>query len=282
MSPLSSTQQNDPSMIAVTLDSPPPSKKKDPPKENSPDNAQSDTNHEATDKKSVKKSRVSPTQQILNVWAIIIFVWALYRHFFGTSLPIWADEFIIKPLIFVFPLYFYIAIRERKHFFHDVWLRKDGLLGDVLYGSFVGLVLFASGAMINYIQHGTLVRPDSAIFSQQDIVPIILSVGLFILISVATSISEEILSRGFLLKRLYEQWGNMYTAILTSSLLYFTLRIPILFTNPDVTGMALLQVMLTDLILSFTVSFLYLQSKSLALPIIIHAFYTLSLYIFLT
>jgi membrane protease YdiL (CAAX protease family) len=282
MSPLSSKQHNDPSMIAVTLDSPPPSKKKDPPKDNTSHEGQPDAHHETPDGKPLKKPRVSPTQQILNVWAIIIFVWALYRHFFGTSLPIWADEFIIKPLIFVFPLYFYIVIRERKHFFHDLWLRKDGLLGDILYGSFVGLVLFASGAMINYIQYETLVRPDSSIFSQQDILSIILSVGLFVLISFATSISEEILSRGFLLKRLYEQWGNMYTAILTSSLLYFALRIPILFTNPDVTGMALLQIMLTDLILSFTVSFLYLQSKSLALPIIIHTFYTLSLYIFLT
>lgn len=258
-------------MIAVTLDSPPPPKPK---KEQ-----QNDSNQK---KDMQESSRVSPTQQILNVWAVIVFVWALYRHFYNTDLPLWADEFLIKPAIFILPLYFYISIREHKHFFNDIWLRKDGLAGDLLYGLFVGLILFASGALMNYIKHETFVRPDSAIFSQSDITQIISSIGLYVLISIATSISEEILSRGFLLKRLYEQWKNAFTAILVSSLLYFALRIPILFTNPDITGMALLQVMITDLIFSFTVSYLYLQAKSLALPIIIHTLYTLSLYIFLT
>lgn len=272
-------------MIAVTLDSPPPKpkpeEKQKPEQPKEEDKSTSSPNH-TPDTPPGKSSRVSPTQQILNVWAMIVFIWSIYRHFYGTSLPIWADEFIIKPAIFVLPLYFYITVREHKHFFNNIWLRKDGVGGDLLYGSFVGLFLFSSGAMINFIQHGTIVRPDSAIFSQGDVLLIANSVALYVLISVATSISEEFLSRGFLLKRLYEQWNNIYTSILVSSLLYFALRIPMLFTNPDMNGMALLQVMLTDMIFSITVSFLYLQSKSLALPIIIHAFYTLSLYLFLT
>lgn len=278
MSPLSRTPQSeDTSMIAVTLDSPPPKQKTEPTETSNPKKEDS-----RTQGKSSRSSKVSPTQQILNVWAVIIFIWAIYRHVFGTDLPVWADEFVIKPLIFLTPLYMYISIRERKHFFNDIWLRKDGLAGDIIYGSFVGMILFFSGAMINVIQHGTLIRPNSELFSGATVLEIAPIVGLYALISLATSFSEETLSRGFLLKRLYEQWNNMYTATLVSSLLYFALRIPVLFTNPEITGMALLQIMLTDLILSFTVSFLYLQAKSLALPIIIHAFYTLSLYIFLT
>lgn len=272
----SDAQSLDHGIISATLDSPPPSKKQE--KRKGHHGYSLDPHLE----KKEKKPRVSPTQKVLNVWALIVLAWALYRHFFGTSLPIWADEFLIKPGLFILPLFLYISFRENKNFFIDIWLRKDGLSGDIVFGSIVGLFLFSSGALINFIQFGTLIRPDSVIFSQTDLFSIMNAVAFYFLISVATSFSEEILSRGFLLKRLFSLWNSMYKSILVSSLLYFALRIPILFSNPEMNGFALLQVMLTDLIFSATVSFLYLQSKSLALPIIIHTFYTLSLYIFLT
>lgn len=280
--PFQKNTQKDDGMIVVTLDSPPLKKQEETDKKNVNQKDTKDKNiQEKTTQQQNTSSRVSPTQQILNVWAVIIFIWALYRHFYKTDFPIWADEFLIKPAIFILPLYFYISIREHKHFFNDLWLRKDGLLEDFIYGSFVGIILFGSGALINYIKLGSIIRPDSAIFSQSDMMQIFMAIGLYILVSIATSVSEEMLSRGFLLKRLYEQWNNIITAILVSSLLYFALRIPLLFTNPDMNGITLLYVMLTDFIFSFTVSFLYIQSKSLALPIIIHTFYTLSLYLFL-
>ena len=48
------------------------------------------------------------------------------------------------------------------------------------------------------------------------------------------------------------------------------------------TGTVILQVMMTDIALSVVVSVLYLQRRSLLLPIIIHAFYTFSLTFFLS
>ena len=40
------------------------------------------------------KSETSPTQKMLNVWAIILIIWSLYRATFKTGLPILFDEFI--------------------------------------------------------------------------------------------------------------------------------------------------------------------------------------------
>jgi membrane protease YdiL (CAAX protease family) len=275
-------QQGTNSMIAFTLDSKPVDKDKSISKEEVVNAQNNSVYPEKKQKEDKKKSDTSPAQQILNTWAVIILIWALYRHFFKTDLPIWADEFFIKPLIFVFPLYFIIRIRQGKNFFKEIWLRADTLKEDFLYGSFIGLVLFGSAALINLSKFGTVINPNSEIFSQDSVLMIVSSISLYFLISVATSISEEILSRGFLLNKLNFYWNNVYTATLASSLLYFALRIPILFTNPEMNGMVLLQVLVTDLILSFTASFLYLQSKSLTLPIIVHAYYTFSLYLFLS
>ncbi len=52
--------------------------------------------------------KVSATQKILNVWAIVLILWSVYRANFGTNLPMWLDEFIMKPLIFLGPIVLYV------------------------------------------------------------------------------------------------------------------------------------------------------------------------------
>ena len=106
--------------------------------------------------------------------------------------------------------------------------------------------------------------------------------GYFAVIALASSFSEEILSRGFILKRLYEDSGNMISSTFIASFLFFFLHIPILFTNPNIYGVGLIQVMITDLVLSFTVSLLYLQRRNIIVPILLHAFYNLSIYLFIS
>ena len=39
------------------------------------------------------KSEVSSTQKMLNIWAIILIIWSLYRATFKTGLPIWIGPF---------------------------------------------------------------------------------------------------------------------------------------------------------------------------------------------
>ena len=63
------------------------------------------------------KQKTSPTQKALNVWAIVLIIWALYRAKFRTDLPIWFDEFIAKPAVFILPIYYYISRYEKKNFF---------------------------------------------------------------------------------------------------------------------------------------------------------------------
>lgn len=217
------------------------------------------------------KEKTSPTQRVLNVWAVVLILWSIYRATFRTDLPVWFDEFIVKPLVFILPVYWFIKNVERKKFFASIDIKLKSLPMDLILGGVVG-VLFL---IIGYA--GSVFRLHS--FS---VPPISMPALIFMLIvGLATSLSEEILSRGFVLKRLYMESHNMVSSIGLSSVLFFVLHIPILFTASSVNGIMLLQVMVTDILLSIAISLLYLDRKSLVLPIIIHMFYAMSLTLFL-
>ncbi len=218
----------------------------------------------------MEKKTASYIEKVLNLWAVILIIWSFYRAYFKTDLPLWFDELIAKPLIFVIPVYFFVKRVEKKNFVAAINLgakkKRDYILGIIIGALFV-VAVFLGNKLRSY--SGGLVLNKSA----QGMTPLVL----FIL-SFATSLSEEILSRGFVLKRLYETSKKLYSSSFFASILFFFLHIPILFTSQSITGLLLLKVMFADLVLSFALSLLFLERKSLIMPIIIHALYNFSLY----
>lgn len=210
------------------------------------------------------KQKTSPTQKTLNLWAVVLIIWAVYRAQFKTELPIWFDEFIAKPLVFILPVFWYIKKVEKKAILPAVGFAKmkmnDALAVIVLT---VGYLLFIS-FLRNFAQMKT------SIFTPQTLIVIALSF--------ATAFSEQILSSGFVLKRLYDDSKNALTSSFFASILFFFIHVPILFTNEHLVGYTLLWVMLTDLLLSISIAFIFLSWKNLWLPILIHAFYNMSIY----
>ena len=77
------------------------------------------------------KKPITPTQRMLNMWAIILILWSVYRTYYGTELPIWFDEFVAKPLIFIFPLVVYIQKIEKKAFLASIDFKLKGIKSDV-------------------------------------------------------------------------------------------------------------------------------------------------------
>ncbi len=216
------------------------------------------------------KKQLSPIQKMLNAWAVSMIIWSLYRAYLGTSMPIWIDELIAKPLVFLVPIYYYITQIEKQDFLKGVDFTFKNIKKHIIFGLLIGGVFFTTGIVVQYLKTGSL-----------GLLPIT-TMLYFAIIALASSFSEEILSRGFILKRLYEDSGSMISSVFIASFLFFFLHIPILFTNPNIYGFALIQVMITDLLLSFTVSLLYLQRKHIIVPILLHAFYSLSIYLFIS
>lgn len=216
-----------------------------------------------------KGKHKSHTEKVLNVWAISLIIWSLYRAYFKTTLDPLVDEFIAKPLVFLIPAYVFITRSEKKPFWHSLGFTKSHLGKEILYGLLVGSIFFIGGI----IATGLNFKPQ--VFFESKFFPIVL-------ISFAAAFTEEMLSRGFVLKRLYQESRNIFTSSFLASVLFFFLHVPILFTAPNMTGLLLFKVMITDIILSLAVSFVFLaRRENITMPIIIHALYTLSLYLFI-
>ena len=167
------------------------------------------------------RSKVTPTQRALNFWAVILIIWAIYRAKF--KFPEWIDELIAKPLVFIFPVYYYIKKIEKKSFFSAIDLKLKISIPDLLISLIIGGIFSLSAIMANMLKF------KRVIFFQRSLN--VEGLLLMIILALATGIAEEILSRGFVLKRLYEESKNIYTSSFFASILFFFLHVPILFTN---------------------------------------------------
>lgn len=184
-------------------------------------------------------------------------------------MPEWFDEFIAKPFIFILPVWYYITQMEMKPFMTTVglYLRKKQ---DYIIGFAVGLLFFLVALSGQYVRFHRLNFLQHIRLSP---IPVFLA----ICIPLATAISEEIVSRGFVLKRLYEHSHNTYTSSIYASILFVFLHIPILLTNFSLSGNILIFILVSDFMLSLINSFLYLERKNLVVPILVHVLYNLSL-----
>ncbi len=213
------------------------------------------------------KQKITPTQRALNLWAVILIVWAIYRTYF--KMPQWFDEFIAKPLVFVLPVYYYIRTVDKKPFFPSIHLnlKPKVVMGDLFNSLVIGGVFLLTAILAVYI------RSQKLIFLNH--FPGLVNLLVIIVMALATGITEEILSRGFVLTKLYEESKNIYTSTFFASVLFFFIHVPILFTDPRINGRTLLMFMTTDLLLSMINGLIFLQRKSLTTPILIHAFYNI-------
>lgn len=212
------------------------------------------------------------TQKALNLWAVILIIWSFYRA--KLNLPEWFDELVAKPIVFVLPVIYYIIRIEKSNVFQALWWKKIPPARDIFIGLGIGILFPLTIALSVIVSKHKLVFFPGKTVSFDSIV-------IALLIVLATSVTEEILSRGFVLKRLYNESKNFFTSSLFASFLFFFLHVPILFTNSHLTGNAIIFIMATDLLLSLVSSFVFLERKSLITAILIHAFYNLSFYLFI-
>ena len=216
------------------------------------------------------KSETSPTQKMLNVWAIILIIWSLYRATFKTGLHILFDEFIAKPIVFLFPIFWFIAKLEKKPVFQSIGFSKKNIYMDVIFGVGIGC-LFLGVAVLVRILKGL---PFSSFhFSAETLI--------WAVSTVMAATTEQILSTGFVFKRLSEESKGIIRPLVLSALLFFFLHIPALFGVDKTSGSTLVQMMVLNTVLSLTTSIVFLMRKNTLSPIIVYAFYLLSLPILL-
>jgi membrane protease YdiL (CAAX protease family) len=213
---------------------------------------------------------VSSLSPVYHIWAWILLAWSLYRYFF--KLPEWADEFIFKPLIFVLPVLWYVLKKEKRNL-ASIGITGKNFFNSLYIGIGFGMVFALEGLFAHLIKYGKLTVNPIAAFQ---------NFGFFlIVISLATAFCEELLSRGFIFRRIYEKTKNLPFSALVGAILFILLHVPILVTTTKLQGATLILFFATDLILAFANSMLLVTTGSLVAPILVHIFWnmTVSLYL---
>ncbi len=204
------------------------------------------------------------------VWGWIVLAWALYRYFF--RLPEAVDEFIVKPLIFVLPILWYVTKRERRPL-SSIGITAKNLFPSIYIGLGFGFVFALEGMAANIMKYGKLQISPIAAFEQY-------GMGLIVL-SLATAVCEEILSRGFVFSRLLEGKKSLWYAAVMSTLMFVFLHIPILAFSLKLHGIALVLFFVTDFVLGFANSLLLYNTGSLIAPILVHIFWNMTVALYL-
>ncbi len=215
---------------------------------------------------------VPQRKHIFNIWAVILIIWAVYRVY--VHMPEWVDELISKPLVFIGPVLWYVTRVEHRPL-ASLGLTRGHLGRDLKIGLGFGMVFALEGIVANAIKHGQ--------FSFMPVIPIEgFGIVMAIVLSIATAVSEEILSRGFVFGRLLEYYqNNLAKAASIGSILFLLLHVPIMFTTLKLTGSTLAIFILTDVIIAFATSILYSETKTLTVPILVHAFWNMTVALYL-
>ncbi len=216
------------------------------------------------------KQDASPLQKSLTLFGVILIIWSFYRK--ELHLPVWFDEFIAKPMIFIGPIFWYITSQEKTNFLKGIWFKSKNLRIDLLISVGIGLLLIATIVTAKYLKTGSI--SGLSVMSATGI--IFLSI-----LTLTTAFSEEIISRGFVVKRLYEDSKNIYTSTFGGAGIFLVLHIPSIMTNASLSGSTLLIVIAMDIFLGLINSFIFLDRRSLIPPILIHAFYNLAILLYI-
>src|SRR3989338_1783339 len=138
--------------------------------------------------------------KLYTIWGSIVVVWAIYRAKF--MLPEVVDEFLVKPLVFLGPVLYFVLIYEKRSLASIGWQSKK-FMRDVYLGIGFAAIFTVLGVVANFLKYGTI--------NLNPVVPITGTTLLIALVlSIVTSLTEETLIRGFLFSRLVGAYRNQF------------------------------------------------------------------------
>ncbi len=162
----------------------------------------------------VAKTTIIKNVTIYSVYLIL--VWAFYRFLF--RLPDQVEEFVIKPIIWLLPV-FWFAGKERLGIF-SLGLTFKKIFPAIYLSIGLGAIFVLEGLLTNYLKYGGL-RFGANLGSA----PFIASLGL----SFITAFSEETAFRGYIFSRLLIALKSEFSANIVQTVLWTAIHIPIAF-----------------------------------------------------
>jgi len=185
-------------------------------------------------------------------------VWAGYRYFF--ILPEWADEFIVKPLIYLLPLLIV------KNSFAGLGITKNKFWFYVLLGLGLGILFLIESILVKFFKYGAIqmltVSPSGLLFN--------------LCIALATGFTEETVFRGYFFQRFMGVFTNEMLANIISSFMFTIIHLPLAIFSLHYSGKDLFMYCVQIYALGTIFAFVFARVKSIIPTSIAHAIWNFS------
>ncbi len=206
----------------------------------------------------------------LALFSFIFVIWCLYRYL-PQILPLWAEELILKPLLWLGPAFLLVKKIERQGF-SSLGFTTKKLFPSLYWGIGLGLVFALEGLLTNIVKYRglSLVSLD---YSSMSFLALLF-------ISAVTAFSEETVFRGYLFNRLWQIWGQEWLANIVSSFLFVLIHLPIGLFVLGYRPLVMLAYLFFVFIFAFGSAFVFGRTKNIISSILLHIFWSWPIVLF--
>lgn len=209
-------------------------------------------------------------KHIFALFSFIFVLWAFYRYF-PEILPEWAEELVLKPLIWLVPTFWLVKNVERRPL-SSLGLTKRNLLPSLYWGVGLGIVFALEGLLTNILKYRGLH------LASPDYTPLIFLGS--VVLSFVTAFSEEIVFRGYIFNRLWEIWRNEWLANITSAFLFVLIHLPMGVFVLGYTPGVMLAYLFFVFVYAFASAFVFARTGNLVSSVLIHVFWSWPIMLF--
>jgi hypothetical protein len=201
-------------------------------------------------------------RRVFGLFGYLLVVWGFYRLIF--KLPDNVEEAVLKPVLWLGPVLWLVLVAEKRKLSDIGWTGKN-LFSGIGWGVVLGVIFAGEGVMVNWMRYG-----------QINFQNILAGGGLsgVMWIPLLTAISEETVFRGYILSRLSEVIKSSYWPLVISSLMFVTVYLPMSFFILHYSGAQMVAYFFLVFVLGMGGGWVYMRSKSLAAPIIVHTLWS--------
>jgi len=171
------------------------------------------------------------------------------------SLPEWADELVVKPLVWLGPILIFKNLKL-------VTQKSTGIIKDLFLGIFLSLLILGEYLLANRLR-GTPLTFNSGLLRWPFFLPPLI-------ISAATGLTEEIVFRGYIMSSFLRAKIPRFRSNLLTTLLFIGIHLPIVFFYYQARGVDLLTSLLMMATLSLVDGVAFASTRSLVAPIAAH------------
>jgi membrane protease YdiL (CAAX protease family) len=204
------------------------------------------------------------------LFSLIFVFWTIFRYF-PEMVPLWAEELVFKPLIWLLPTLWLVKKIEKRGF-DSLGITAKNLFPSLYWGLGLGMVFALEGFLTNILKyHGLqLITLDYTFFS---------FLG-FLGLSFATAFSEEIVFRGYLFNRFWQVWKDEWLANLVTSLLFAVIHLPIGVFVLGYRPAAMMTYLFFIFLYSLASGFVFARTRNLASSVLLHVFWSWPILLF--